>query len=422
MKKLTLLFAFIFTVMFTYGDNDFTIGGIGWVWWPGEPAGVENANDGGYDANPYTRYEVDVLQAYEDWSPVASVEDFDATWALLGPEHFVSKPTNVGGGDFYDLAADGSGTFGASWKAVHDGANLYILLKYRTTGGETDAGSHEFEIMTQPTQIYRHEPTFIAASDSTETPDAWEGDWELSPEELVIAYQNQAYARSIHFGGGKAMFKDGAVGAFEASHSKAIQGWTPFWGGNWGNNEAGLIALATADHFWNNTDGLIKAVIVMSFDGALSYPTDPANIGGDRTALEIGGQIAFDVMTGAINSESDNYDGDEQLTGVKYCWASWNNNVYASNYYTGILNITDEVLSGTNISDVLFEKEPSVYAHNGIVYVKGAETADLEVYSILGAKVLSAQNVRSLALDGLQKGIYLVRINNQPKAVKIINF
>jgi hypothetical protein len=191
MRKFTLILVLTFFAIWSHAQ---VIHGVSWVNWANEPdyEGVT-----GYDANPYENPDVTIYQAPSTWTPVADVASFDATWDVLGDEHMVANPTNVTGGDLFDL--EGDATFGASWKGVHDGENFYILLKYVDINGVADAATKTFEIMAQPTSILRHEPTFVAAADSTAENTA-------SGEDLVLQYQNQAYARSVELGGGKALF------------------------------------------------------------------------------------------------------------------------------------------------------------------------------------------------------------------------
>lgn len=375
---------------------DFVVHGISWVNWANEPdyEGVT-----GYADNPYNNPEVTVYQAPDSWTPVADVESFEDTWGLLGDPHYVANPTDVAGGDLFDLMGDAS--FGAAWKGVHDGSNFYILLKYWDTNGAVDADSRNFEIMAQPTSIFRHQPTFDAAADSTAENTA-------SGEDLVTNYQNQSYARSVNMGGGKAVFADGFVNEYAASYGVTKNDWQSFWSGNWGANEAGLEALLDASHFWDETDGVIRAVMVMSLDGALSYPTDPNDLAGDRTALEVGETFAFDVKSNAKI-------GDDNIS---YFWSSDKNNGYGSNYYSGHVTLSETVVTGIN--DFLAPKETSVFMRNDVLHVKNGQPVDLEVYSILGARLKSAQKVTRLPMHDLQDGIYLIRVEGNRRTVKVV--
>jgi hypothetical protein len=365
--------------------------GVSWVNWATEPE---------YAATPYNTPKVTVKKAPAAWTPVNSVASFDATWDVLGDANLVANPTNIAGGDLFDLKGDA--TFGASWKAVHNGQNVYILLKYLDKNNVTADGSMTFEIMAQPTSPVRHEPTFLAAADST-------ADKTLSGASEVKRYQNSAYARHVELGGGKALFKDGMVSEYAASIGKVKNAWQNFVVGNWGANEAGLEALLDADHFWNKTDGVLRAVYVMSLDGALSYPEDPANLAGPRKAFKVGETFSFDVKTNALKGEAK----------VEYFWSANANNGYASNYYSGHLTLSDIV---TSVSDIKMQKENRVYLYNNMLYVKGSEPVDLEVYNVVGVRIKVAENVSRLSMHDLKNGIYLIRINNGKEAVKVVKY
>jgi len=392
MRKFTLLLVLLTASVLVHAQ---IIHGVSWVSWGSEPAydGVT-----GYAANPYSNPEVTVYKAPSSWSPVSSVSSFDETWDMLGDAHLVANPTAVAGGDIFDL--NGDATFGAEWKGIHDGQNFYILLKYFDTNGVADEASKTFEIMAQPTSYMRHEPTFLAASDST-------AENTYSGEDLVINYQNQAYARSVELGGGKALFADGFVTEYAASVGVTKNSWQSFWIGNWGTNEAGLEALLDADHFWDETDGVIRAVMVMSLDGALSYPTDPANVSGDRTAFKVGETFSFDVKSNAKVAESN----------VQYFWSADKNNGYGSNYYSGFVTLSDIT---TGISNITKIEVPTVYLHDNTIYVRNSTPSNLEVYNILGVKVKAATNVSKLSINEFKNGIYLVKVNDGRQMVKVV--
>ncbi len=375
----------------TLGAAPHIIYGVSWVNWATEPE---------YSKTPNNTPKVTVKKAPASWTPVNSVASFDATWNVLGDANLVAKPTDIAGGDLFDLKGDA--TFGASWKAVHDGKNVYVLLKYLDKNGVTDANSMTFEIMAQPTSPVRHEPTFLAAKDST-------ADKTLSKAGEVKRYQNQSYARNVELGGGKALFKDGMVSEYAASIGKVKNAWQNFVVGNWGANEKGLEALLDANHFWNKTDGVIRAVYVMSLDGALSYPENPANLAGPRKAFKVGETFSFDVKTNALKGAKK----------VEYFWSADKNNGYASNYYSGHLTLVDVV---TAISEIRVQKEAQVYMNNDMLYVRGNQPVDLEVYNVVGVRMKVAKNVSRLSMQDLQNGIYLIHINNGQEAVKVVKY
>ena len=385
------------TVLGEAEESPFIVRGISWVNWAVEP---DYADITGYAENPFDNPKVTVYKAPATWTPVSNIASFDATWDVLGDAQMVSNPTNTAGGDLYDLAGDA--TFGASWKAVHDGENVYFLLKYLDKNGVTDAGTMTFEIMAQPTSPVRHEPTFLAAADSTA-----ENTEALA--DLTVIYKNMAYARAVELGGGKALFKDGLVNEYAASLGVVKNAWQNFYSGGWGANEAGLEALLDANHFWDKTDGVIRAVYVMSFDGALSYPENPKDLAGPRTAIKVGDTFAFDVKSNAKKGDAN----------IEYFWSSDKNNGYASNYYSGHLTLSDVV---TSISTIQAQKQTRVYLYNDMLYVKGSEPVNLEVYNVVGVRMKSAKNVSRLSMHDMQNGIYLIRINNDQQAIKVVKY
>jgi hypothetical protein len=147
----------------------------------------------------------------------------------------------------------------------------------------------------------------------------------------------------------------------------------------------------------------------MSLDGALSYPEDPANLAGPRKAFKVGETFSFDVKSNATVGTKK----------VEYFWSADKNNGYASNYYSGHLTLSDIV---TAISEIEAQKETMVYLHNEMLYVRGNQPVDLEVYSVVGVRMKVAENVSRLSMHDLKNGIYLIRINNGQEAVKVVKY
>ena len=373
--------------------------GVSWVNWNVEP---DYPDVTGYADNPYDNPEVTIKKAPASWTPVSDVASFDATWGILGDSMAVAHLTSNGvAGDLFDLGSENP-SFGAAWKGVHDGANFYVLLKYWDVNGQADDGSLSFEIMAQPTSPVRHEYSFEAASDSAEA--------------AVVAYQNMAYARIVELGGGKAVFKDGSVGEYAASTGlgKVLQDFRGYWAANWGSNEHGLLALAQAAHFWDNTDGVLRAVMVMSFDGALGYPVDPTNLEGDYNAIQVGETFAFDVKSNST------VGGTENDNKVEYFWASDKNQGYAANYYSGHLTLSDEEIVVVGMKDRVAENL-KVYIHNDFLNIRGVEVADVDIYSITGSRVKSVRNVTgALNVSDLNDGIYIVKLKGISNGFKVV--
>jgi hypothetical protein len=392
MRKLTFLCLLLLISFWSSGQK---IYGISFLDWSKEP---DYPDRDGYAAFPYNTPRVNVKRAPVAWQPVSNVASFDSTWKMISPENLIARPTNTEGGDLFDL--NGQATFGASWKAIHDGKNLYVLLKYFDKNGIADPGSLSFDVMAQPTSPFRHEFTFKASADST-------ADKTAAGADLGIIYANMAYARSTELGGGKAVFKNGYVSEYSASVGMVKNGWQNFYSSRWGANQAGQDALQKTSHFWNSSGGVIRAVLVMSFDGALSYPLDPSKINGSRKSVKIGDTISFDVKSIALRG----------LKKVEYFWSADRNNGFASIYYSGQLR-----LSGTDLSVLSADmiRQTKFYYYNGVVYLKSGQPSDIEIFNLMGVKVKDAIHVNKLSLQDLKDGIYLVRVNKEPQALKIL--
>ncbi len=345
---------------------------------------VNMADEPDYAATPFDKPTYSALPTPADWTFNAETLDFDAAWAAAGDEAFISKATNVVGGDPYDLG-DGD-TYGASWKAMYDETNLYVLIKWIGVDLGTD-GFTNLEIMFQPTAIDRYEPDFTAAA----------GD---------VVLQNHSYARYLELGGGKAVFKDALVTEVAASKGLTAQ---------WSANEHALTELALATHYWVKDGNMIKAVMVLPLN-ALSIPDAPFEDLSVRTPLEIvpnETKIAWDMKSNQRINEGTNDDK------IEYCWSSNANNVYAVNYYAGYLLFAQDNTSVTDIS----KEEVLVYYANNNLTISGIEPTDVKIYNLAGMLVGSYKNVTSgINLGDLNNGIYIVQLNNSNKAHKIVKF
>jgi hypothetical protein len=100
-------------------------------------------------------------------------------------------------------------------------------------------------------------------------------------------------------------------------------------------------------------------------------------------------------------------------------------------YNTGDLQYANENWSAMDLVGMGFDKTNSVantktsnqfaYIAHDVLRFKGYSTAvDVEVYSILGQKVLSAKNINQMDVSSLRNGIYMVRVNNGKQAFKVI--
>lgn len=228
-----------------------------------------------------------------------------------------------------------------------------------------------------------------------------------------------AYARYIELGGGKAVFRNGSVTAYEASTgtSPDKKAWLPFVTSGWGNNENGLLALASANHFWDVADdGTIRSIMVMTLDGALSYPALPEELDGDYIPFKVGETLSFDVKANAVITVTDPA-GDGQ---VQYFWSADNNNGYGSIYYSGHVTLSDEKIIVEGISDH-FNSNVKVFVYNNMLNIKGVDIADVKVFSITGTLVKSVQNVSGqLDISDVADGVYFIKLEGLPSGFKVV--
>jgi len=292
--------------------------------WDQEPAYPEKI---GYKNYPYEKafYAARTAPAGWDYYRIVDGASFDATWDAMGYENSCKNLISNGvAGDPANL--DGGPAFGFSWKGVHDGNKLYIFIKAWDAGRILKDESVLFEIADQPSTIYRHEATFIGAQDSGEN---------------RIAYENMAYARYIELGGGLCEFNTGEVIRYQASIGlERLESGSPYWNGGWENNMWGLEALQNEDHFWQNDgEGNIRAVYVMPFDGALSYPVDPTNLDGSWERIKVRELISFDIKASSLIKGGSGADGS-----LQYAWSADHNNCWASTYYAGELFLHSVVI------------------------------------------------------------------------------
>lgn len=305
-------------------------------------------------------------------------------WGRLGAEQFVSKPTNVEGGDLYDLA--GAKTFGASFKAFWDDENLYVILKYMDKNAQANAGSRAFEIAFQTKEIDRYEVGWNAATKL----DGADG-------------KNAQYGRFTELGGGKALFGSGGVTEIVASKGQT---------GAWGAAPGAVNAPAFS---WNVTnDGTIWAVVAFSFADNLMFLTDEwgADETANHTALDptVKTKINFEVKSNATT-------GDPAKK-VEYWWSAKDNEGYALNYWVGYLNFSTDTWTPVS-NDIMKAASRYAYIYDNTLKFKGySQAVDVEIYSIVGQKVRSAKNVTEVNVSDLNTGIYMVKVGKDVFKVK----
>ena len=74
-----------------------------------------------------------------------------------------------------------------------------------------------------------------------------------------------------------------------------------------------------------------------------------------------------------------------------------------------------------SVKNIKNESAKNAYITNDMLRFKGFDKAvDVEVYSILGQKLLVAKNINELNVSSLKRGVYLVRVNNGSQAFRVV--
>lgn len=302
-------------------------------------------------------------------------------WDRLGEEQFVDNLTNSAGGDAYDL--DGDATFGASFKTFWDDDMLYVVLKYKDVNGVADEGSRSFEIGFQTRDIDRYEAGFEAAT--------------------TLQERNNQYCSYIELGGGKALFT--ATGVTETVRLIGQEG---AWGSSLG-------ASGTVLYNWSeDQEGTIWAVLGMAFSDYLIYMVD------EWGAYETANYESLDpTVTSTISFEvkSNSTVGEEKM---EYWWSADDNNAYQSVYWNGYLEFDATEFFPVSSTEIKAD-DKLAYIYDNTLRFKGFDMpVDVEVYSIVGQKVMSAERVSTLNVSELDRGIYLVKVAGEKQAFKVI--
>ena len=81
------------------------------------------------------------------------------------------------------------------------------------------------------------------------------------------------------------------------------------------------------------------------------------------------------------------------------------------NYYLDNIMLKEK---GTGIIQAL-SKVVKVIVQNGMLIFGGEEASDVEIYDIKGAPCMTANNVSSIDIAGLSRGIYIVKVKSEGK-------
>lgn len=380
MKKFTAIFAMLAIAAVTFGQvQDQYFAGVGW-------SGPQEGEDWG--TTPYAKAEVIIKQANENYATGLDMDEFTAAqlvsfWDRLGEENFCANHES-GGDDATSLDAlynlDGDGTFGASWKAFYNEDALFVIIKFIDADQITT--NRWAEVMLQTGDPIRFDAGYDAAPD--------------------LDTKNEQYARFIELGGMKIKYIDGAISENVANIGAQ---------GAWGGHPSGTAFADLYEFDGGNNDAW--AVLELPFSG-LTFYSDPWD-DQTTTAMDptVQTQIGFDVSPRASHSS---------LVGeYRAFWNSEYNNVYYFNAYAGLLTFGDEVFDPVGFETKTVSGK-SAYIYNDFLKLKGFDDAvDVEVYSIVGKRVMTADNVSSeLNVSGLNSGVYVVKVKGEKEAFKVL--
>ena len=306
--------------------------------------------------------------------PVASFDpvtcDFDAEWAKLTNEYVIDNQLGLnashkGPDDFKD----------ASFKVLCDDNAMYILLQYTD---DDVTGSETVEI-------------------------AWAPYLKLDVEDIT-GLEGAWYARYVEFGAYKATFK---TTGFDAA--MMVTGATANI--NWG----GTNEILGASIFMDNHTSLGSSTIKQIFTLGYTAFTGEARPEFNKTiwqALNGGKAVTIDMKVNDIDTDDAlNTDPTPVKKPAEYWWNTTTNDVWAITYFAGFLNIADV----TSVPQIIVTE--SIFSLVTPGQIQFNRNAYVVIYNMLGQQITSKRNVRQIELSGLEKGIYIVRANNESRKI-----
>jgi hypothetical protein len=336
---------------------------IGW-WFPNQAVPAE-----GIENYPRKVAKTGVVTSFD-----AQTANFDTEWARIsGNGNAIANQLGLnashkGAEDFKD----------ASFKAFADGSNIYILLQYTdddVTGNET------VEVAWAP--YFK-----INAPEVEGNPVAW-------------------YARYRQFGAYKATFKK--TGFDAAMIVKG--GGTGSDGSNgslsWGGTNDTLSNNLFLDDKTAAGSKTVKQIITIGFP-ALTGEARPDFNMDIWKALNGGKGISFDLKVNDVDTDDAlNSDATPVQKPAEYWWNSTNNDAYAVTYYAGFLAV------GNTVGFKQLDKTNSIFQTVTPDRIQLKQVANVAIYNALGAQIVSKRNVNQIDLSNLNRGIYIIRANNE---------
>ena len=181
---------------------------------------------------------------------------------------------------------------------------------------------------------------------------------------------------------------------------------------NWGGTNSILTSNLFLDDRSTAGSNTVKQIITIGF-AAL---TGEARLNFDNAiwkALNGGKGISLDLKVNDVDKDDAlNADATPVKKPAEYWWNTTNNDAYALTAYAGYLKVGYITgLQTTALAKSIFERvTPNQIQLN--------QMANVTIYNILGAQVLSKRNVNQVDLSNLNRGIYIIRANNE--SLKIV--
>jgi len=325
-----------------------------------------------------------------DFDPVGAV--FDDVWAgltLQGAGYPIAKQNGNA------LSDKGASDFGnAAFKVVYDQYSIYILLQYHDDAID---GNEVVELMWAPyvsIPAIASLPTVVAITNKPVS-------------------QTAPYCRYSQFGGNKAAFtdtgyRDACIVDFDATG-------------------LGSLNVSGTNSVLKNNLGYVNKIELGSHTVKAIYTIGFQTLTGNAYATALNARPTFDHKTWRTlnNGKGITFDikvadddPDDQLnTAVppvvkpgEYWWNTSSNDGWALSCYSGYLGIRGAQPTAVNS---VYASKPAIFGKVTSTKVELTQNATIEVFNTIGERVISLNNTNKVDLSNFNKGVYIIRANNE---------
>ncbi len=317
-----------------------------------------------------------------------SLNDFDATWAAIPStfEYPIANNINMPASDH------GITDYKGSFKVLFDDFKMYILVQFTDEEINGSRGSETIEVMWSPDD---KNSAILAKLGSTDG---------INATDATKTYFG--YNRYSCFGGTKATLD--------------VNGYKTVWKITNNQTTGALTAAETADATYKllitqndkgatTGAGIIKRVVTIDYLAMTGEQRPNFDIPTWRAAN--GGKgISFDFKV-------TDFDTDDALNTAKvpvqkpadYWWNATNNDGYAQTIYSGY--ILPAKASNTALHSV--NAKPGVFGKITTEQVELTEVTNASVFNSVGKLVKSLKSCNVVDISDLEKGLFVIRANNQ---------